>query len=602
MTKGTIPVFFACDDNFVKFTIVAITSLKANADKNYKYDIHVLYTKMTSRMEKMTLALADDTFHIEFNDVTPYLKKIEYKLPLRDYYSKTTYFRLFIAEMFPNYDKAIYLDSDMVIRGDLAKLYNHDIGDNYVGACNEQAMEQMDCFGTYVEKCIGLDRHKYFNAGMLVINCVQFRKQKILDQFIKLLFEYDFVVTQDEDYLNLICKDKIFWIQNTWNYEVIFKYDFKPEEINLLHYLMVGKPWHYDDCPLKEYFWEYAKQTEVYEEILDELKNYPQEAKDRDAAGAKRLQETAVKESLREDNFLNRKMKTQENATKWPFPGKFPNQEQSESRMKVIEKIFDLEKKGLFDQDVEEDPPARKIVPGEVDYMRKKLTSKIMAKWAFHLAVKFRKTIIKKNLFRLKEIRGTENLKKIPGGVMITCNHFNAFDSFAIHYVYEELKKVKKQTKFFRIIKEENYTNFPGFFGFIMKHCNTLPLGTDRQVVNDFLTSTDKLLKEGNAVLIYPEQGMWWNYRKPRPVKKGGYTIAAKAKVPILPVFMTLNDMESPDGEGFYAQEYTIHIGEPIFPKEGLDRQENVKYMMEQNSLFWKKVYEETYGVPLLYN
>ena len=59
--------------------------------------------------------------------------------------------------------------------------------------------------GTYVEKVLGVERDNYFNAGMLVINCEQFRKNHVLEQFMELLPMYNFVVTQDEDYLNLIC-------------------------------------------------------------------------------------------------------------------------------------------------------------------------------------------------------------------------------------------------------------------------------------------------------------------------------------------------------------------------------------------------------------
>ena len=64
----------------------------------------------------------------------------------REYYSKTTYVRLFIAEMFPEIDKAIYIDSDTVVLGDIAQLYAYDLGDAYVGACKEQVMIQEDVY------------------------------------------------------------------------------------------------------------------------------------------------------------------------------------------------------------------------------------------------------------------------------------------------------------------------------------------------------------------------------------------------------------------------------------------------------------------------
>lgn len=145
--------------------------------------------------------------------------------------------------MFSEYDKVIYLDSDTIIAGDISKLYDVELGDYYVGAVKEEVMVQEDVYGTYAEKVVGIDRNRFFNAGMLLINCEQFRQNKVLDRFVELLYEYNFIVTQDEDYLNLICKDKVKWLGREWNTEVFGKIELKQSEINIFHYIMVSKPW-----------------------------------------------------------------------------------------------------------------------------------------------------------------------------------------------------------------------------------------------------------------------------------------------------------------------------------------------------------------------
>ena len=207
--NNIIPIFYACDDNFVKYTVVSLCSMIQNASPNRTYRVTVLHTGISDRMKQVVLALANKNFEIDFQDVTEYLESISDKLPIRDYYSKTTYYRLFIADMYPEYDKAIYIDSDTVVQGDVSELFDTDIGDAYVGACHEQVMVQVDVYGTYAEKVVGISRHNFFNAGMLLINCDQFRRRNVLDKFISLLHVYNFVVTQDEDYLNLICKDHV---------------------------------------------------------------------------------------------------------------------------------------------------------------------------------------------------------------------------------------------------------------------------------------------------------------------------------------------------------------------------------------------------------
>ena len=274
MEKKIAPIFYACDDAFVKYTVVSLYSMIKNASKECEYKVHILHTNITEDMKEQLLALGNDNFEISFENVTEHLDAISKKLPVRDYYSKTTYYRLFIAEMFPQYAKAIYIDSDTIIQGDVSKLFNTDIGDCYVGACHEQAMVQVDEYGTYAEKVVGVSRHNFFNAGMLLINCVQFRNKKVLDQFIKYLHIYDFVVTQDEDYLNLICKDHVFWLDQRWNTEIFCEIPYPIEEAYVLHYIMTSKPWHYPDCKHANIFWDYAKSWNVntWVKAINELK------------------------------------------------------------------------------------------------------------------------------------------------------------------------------------------------------------------------------------------------------------------------------------------------------------------------------------------
>lgn len=583
--NNIIPIFFACDDNFVKYTMVSMRSIMDNASKDYQYVIHILNTNICDEMKKAVKDMENDNFTIRFEDVTDYLTSISDKLPLRDYYSKTTYFRMFIAEMFPEYEKAIYIDSDTVVPGDISELYFHDLKDNYVGAANEQVMIQENVYGEYVEKVLGIDRYHYFNAGLLLINCEQFRENHVLDQFVDLLHTYNFVVTQDEDYLNLICKDKVLWLEQPWNTEVFGEIAYPESEFKMIHYIMVSKPWHYEDARYAEQFWKYAKKTAVYEEIQEVLANYTQEQRKEDAASCDRLLQTAKDEIAKENNYLNLLKR---------------GQLKSKDRLVVLEKIAKLEREGRFDEDVEEDPPTRELKPEEIDYLRKKVKSKIKTKLTYTVARKFMNNLIDNKQLIIKEIKGLEHFQNLNSGAVITCNHFNAFDSFAMQIAYES--SGHKRRKFYRVIREGNYTNFPGFYGMLMRNCNTMPLSSNIKTMEKFMRSMDTVLQKGHFVLIYPEQSMWWNYRKPKPLKKGAYTFAARNNVPVLPCFITMEDSDILGEDGFYVQEYTIHIGEPIYPDPSKSRATNVEEMRKKNFELWKKIYEENYQKELVYS
>lgn len=125
----------------------------------------------------------------------------------------------------------------------------------------------------------------------------------------------------------------------------------------------------------------------------------------------------------------------------------------SKERLAVIEKIKENEKIGgdVYFNDVENDPPTKVLMPEDVDYLKKKISSKIRY-WST-------KRIIKKMLksYAIEhqiEVNGIENLSKVKGGAVITTNHFHPFDSSPLIYA---LKQSKDKHKFHIIIREGNY-------------------------------------------------------------------------------------------------------------------------------------------------
>ena len=573
---NTIPIFYACDDNFVKYTIVSLQSMIRNASTDHRYHVYVLHTNIAPETQNQLFQLKNDNFDISFENVTGYLDSISHRLPIRDYYSKTTYFRLFIADMFPQYDKAIYIDSDTVVQGDISRMYLTDIGDAYVGACHEQAMVQVDEYGTYAEKVVGIDRNFFFNAGVLLINCRQFRAHNVLEQFTRLLGEYNFVVTQDEDYLNLICKDRVYWLDQRWNTEVFGTIPYPIEEACILHYIMTNKPWHYADCLHGDIFWKYAAQTSVYGDILAELEQYTDQQRQRDRVSCDNLLKLAVTETNREDNYQNRLNKTLRAA----------------DRVMILERIAQKEAQGLFDEDVEDDPPSPVLKPEDIDYLRKGLIGNCKRRIAFAAAYRFFEKLERNRDIVVNRAEGLEHLAGVKGAV-ITCNHFHPMDSFIMQRVFDDSGHPKR---LYRVIREGNYTNFPGFYGFLMRNCNTLPLSSNMQTMKKFLTAVKQVLAEGNCLLIYPEQSMWWNYRKPKPLKTGAFDMAVKNNVPVVPCFITMRDTDKLGADGFPVQEYTPHLGEPIWPDNSLPKSAAKEKLKQQNEAFCNAVYEKEYG------
>ena len=271
----------------------------------------------------------------------------------------------------------------------------------------------------------------------------------------------------------------------------------------------------------------------------------------------------------------------------------------NKDRLQIIEKKKEYEKAKRFNDNVENEPPTIPLNPEDVDYLKIKKLNKVKTKIANKIAFSYIKKLVKKKKLIIKDVNGFENLLNINTGYILTCNHFNPNDNFALHYVLDKYLK-KEKRKFYKVIREGNYS-FPGLFGYFFRNCNTLPLSSNFKTMEKFTNAISTILKRKDIILIYPEQSMWWNYPKPRPLKAGAFRFAVKNDVPVVPCFITFNDSNVLDSDGFYVKEYTIHFSKPIYPSKKALTKDEINNMAINNFQVWKSIYEEEYKTPLKY-
>ena len=307
--REIIPIFFAVDDNYAKFLCISLRSLIENSSKDYEYNVNILIEDISQQNADDILAMQTENVKIRFVTVTEKLREICKKLHMRDYYTKATYYRFFIPELFPMYDKGLYLDCDIVINADVSELYRTELGDNYLAAIPEEFITDVEVFGIYSEKVLGVPRQEYVNAGILVMNLDIMRKMGLKEQFAALLEKVTYRVAQDQDYLNVICKNKTIILDKTWNRTPMPCADLT-ETPKIAHYKINFKPWKFDNIPYGEYFWKYAKNTVHYEELWTDKENYSEENKLRD----KKQYEDLVRMALTEINEKDREQEIFDNA------------------------------------------------------------------------------------------------------------------------------------------------------------------------------------------------------------------------------------------------------------------------------------------------
>lgn len=301
-----IPIFFSVDDNYVPYLAVALKSMISNASKEYTYKVIVLHQGVSESNINRVKQLQNDIFTIDFVPMKDSFSCITDRMSNRlraDYFTLTIYFRLFIPAMFPEYDKGIYLDSDIVVPGDISKLYEIDIEDKLIGASVDYSIQNIPEFAEYTEKGIGVVVSEYINSGVLLMNLKKLREVSIDTRFLELLNTYHFdSIAPDQDYLNAMCYGKVKYLSGNW--------DAMPEENTnplddpkLIHYNLFAKPWCYDNIQYEDYFWKYAKDSGYIDEIKEFKKNYSDTQKQSDKECTERMVKRALEIAQQKENF-----------------------------------------------------------------------------------------------------------------------------------------------------------------------------------------------------------------------------------------------------------------------------------------------------------
>ncbi len=301
-TTRSIPVFFACDSGYLPYLSVAIHSLIQNANKDRQYQLYVLHTGVGEVEKERITKLETPHVSISFVDMKAAILPVMSHFSLRDYYTFSIYYRLFIPSLFPHIDKAIYLDCDMVIEGDVANLYDMDIEGYLVAAVRDRIVMDNPTLATYVREHLGIEDAAYFNSGMLLMNLKEFRQCKVEETFVRLITTHSFpTVAPDQDYLNYICQGRVLYLPMAW--DLMYSETPYEGEKHIIHYNMFQKPWLYDNVPNGDRFWHYAKEVDFYPEICKIKESYTDQDRLNDAKAAQDMVENAVKITTSDHTF-----------------------------------------------------------------------------------------------------------------------------------------------------------------------------------------------------------------------------------------------------------------------------------------------------------
>ncbi len=194
-------------------------------------------------------------------------------------------------------------------------------------------------------------------------------------------------------------------------------------------------------------------------------------------------------------------------------------------------------------------------------------------------------------------IIGLDKIAHIQTGAIVTSNHFNPFDN-----AFVRLMALASGKRCLPIVSQDTNFAMRGLIGFLMRYADLIPISDSREyMAHHFGDMIAERLHRCDYVLMYAEQEMWFNYRKPRPLKKGAYYYAALYGVPVIPCFVEIRPTERMQTADFHHVHCTLHILDPIYPDPTKSPATNAVEMCAADYARKQQAYELAYARPLDY-
>lgn len=259
--ENAIRICMACDDKYAIHCASAIASMIDNHKSEEKLEFFILNRNISEKNKKRLQKLANTgKSSINFISVNPEVFK-NCPVPVGMHFSLETYFRLKIPEIFPDFDKILYIDCDVTVLGEIKELWDFDVANFYAAACPDITQVK------HLSEFIG--ENPYFNAGIMVINLKKWRGEKISEKCFEFIKNHpDKIIWVDQDVLNSVLCGKMAYLPRIWNLEYCPANDvvsnlYQDCEIKLIHHITRQKPWNVPENRHKyaRFYYKYLYKT-----------------------------------------------------------------------------------------------------------------------------------------------------------------------------------------------------------------------------------------------------------------------------------------------------------------------------------------------------
>lgn len=271
---SNIPIFLSSDNNYAPFVATTIASICDNTESFV--DIYILDGGISKENQKKILKVKEKFSNLSLKFIEVNVDRVFKNIKTKNHLSLSAYSRLLIPKLKPQIDKAIYLDVDIIVCSDIKELFDFDLGGYIIGAIPDQGRKE------HIERTKALIDMQpssiYFNSGVLLLDCLKWRKEVKFEDLIDIEEKYREVrLHNDQDVLNKYFENNYLVLSKEYN--VMYSNDV----IKIRHFTGQIKPWNasfYLDgiIPHKiqnaELFWKYALMTPYYDVFLRKKEDF----------------------------------------------------------------------------------------------------------------------------------------------------------------------------------------------------------------------------------------------------------------------------------------------------------------------------------------
>lgn len=278
-----IPVALATDNNCIPL-VVAVASLLTSAGKDTFYDIYVLVDEKFLPESQSFVEECLNEYNIRFSLSFVNVGHTFDNAPRKYVHiTRPTFYRLALPDLLCE-EKCVYLDTDTIVRVDLQEYYHLLSDDCYVAGVRHPGYILSPNKDVICQNAQLPDIDQYINAGVMVMNLKQLRKDDMVSRFLSLIPCN--MPTMDQDIINSACYGKMTFVP--WKYNVMtqcaewsiedYKGLYTSEELReawnepcIIHYASPAKPWNAVSCVFMDYWWEVYRKNSVLQNIIHSL-------------------------------------------------------------------------------------------------------------------------------------------------------------------------------------------------------------------------------------------------------------------------------------------------------------------------------------------